>query len=48
MNPIKRNFGGAGTGVVAGIVGTLLVLALAIAAMFFAMGRCPMCGSMMN
>lgn len=35
-------------GVLIGIIATLAMLALIAAAMFFSMGRCPMCGGMMT
>ncbi|QEG41247.1 hypothetical protein [Roseimaritima ulvae] len=48
MNSNKRRLGGTGIAVVAGIIGTLLILALVFGVMMLVMGRCPMCGNMMN
>ncbi|MCA9211694.1 MAG: hypothetical protein KDB27_01400 [Planctomycetales bacterium] len=48
MESIKQRLGGTGMGVIAGIVGTLVILALVIGVMMLVMGRCAMCGNMMN
>ena len=48
MKLIRNRRGGTGMGVIAGILGTILVLALAMGIAMLAMGRCPMCGGMMN
>jgi len=48
MKPIKRRLGGTGMGVIAGIVGTLLILALLIGVVMLVMDHCPMCGNMMH
>ena len=44
-SPVRDGFW---KGVVVGIAAVLLVLALIAAAGFFMMGRCPMCGRMMQ
>ncbi|MFH1301360.1 MAG: hypothetical protein ABIK07_09890 [Planctomycetota bacterium] len=48
MKSVKRRHGSTGMGVIAGIIGTLLVLALVIVLVMVAMGSCPLCGNMMN
>ncbi|WP_430453367.1 hypothetical protein [Rhodopirellula europaea] len=48
MNSNKRRLGGTGMGVIGGIIGTLLILALVFGVMMLVMGHCPMCGGVMN
>ena len=47
-NAAARTGGGFWKGIVVGIAAVLLVLALIAAAGFLIMGRCPMCGRMMQ
>lgn len=44
----KCRHGSTTAGVIVGILGTLLVLAVVIGIMMMAMGRCPYCGHMLN
>lgn len=48
MKLSKRRRGGTGVGVIAGIVGSFLLLALVFGVMMMVMGRCPICGNMMQ
>ena len=48
MNSNKRRLGGTAMGMIAGIIGTLLILALVFGVMMLVMGHCPMCGSVTN
>ncbi len=48
MNSNKRRLGSTGMGVIGGIIGTLLTLALVFGVMMLVIGHCPMCGSVTN
>ena len=48
MGPLKQRRGGTTTGLVVGLIGARLVLALVFGIVMMVMGRCPMCGISMR